>query len=330
MTLTRYARKLARIRAGDYTPGDYILADAKDSDLTGGVLTTGPRRDAAGRITGTRTRPEFLAQMKAVLTQDVVDILLASTSNLEALVQEGAFAGTSVAPAFRANETTDIWKSVRGGRYDQAASRPYRGADLAFAPADLCLYSITFNNDTEADAAALEAYAVFRREARVHGISHFLEVFNPNLATAVDPDQTGAFVTDCILRLMASLTRAERPEFLKVAYNGPDPMEELAGFDPALVVGVLGGSGTTHRDTFELVAQSERHGARLALFGRKINQAEDQCALISWMRQVADGTVTPAEAVRGYHGDLVRQGLTADRELDMDLAITDKALCGPA
>lgn len=55
---------------------------------------------------------------------------------------------------------------------------------------------------------------------------------------------------------MASLTRAERPEFLKAAYNGPQALEELAAHDPTMVVGVLGGGGCTHRDTFELVAQA--------------------------------------------------------------------------
>ena len=49
---TRFAAKTARIRAGQYRPGDFILADAKDADLSGGVLTAGPRRDATGTIVG--------------------------------------------------------------------------------------------------------------------------------------------------------------------------------------------------------------------------------------------------------------------------------------
>lgn len=326
MTETRYDRKIAAIRAGAYRPGDFILADAKDSDVTGGVRATGPRRDAAGRIVGYRTRPEFLDQMRRIARQDVVDILLGSAGNIEALHREEAFAGTSVTPAFRANETTDVWANLRGGRYPEAPSRPYRGAALDLAPAGLCLYSITFNNDAEADAAALEAYAAFRREARAAGVGHFLEVFNPNAPRGLAPAETGAFVTDCILRLLASLTRAERPEFLKVAFSGPAAMEELSGHDPSVAVGVLGGGGATHRDTFELIAQAERHGARLALFGRKINQAEDQCALIAWMRRVADGAVDPAEAVRGYHAGLAEAGLCPDRALDIDLEITDSNL----
>lgn len=323
---TRFAAKIARIRAGQYRPGDFILADAKDADLSGGVLTAGPRRDATGTIVGTRTRPEFLAQMRALIEQDVVDILLASASNIEALAEGGAFDGSAVMPAFRANEATDMWGVLRGGQYRRFPSRPHRGADLAFARAPLGLYSVTFQNDPTGDAAMLEAYAAFRRDARAAGILHFLEVFNPSTDIGVAPGAMGAYVNDCILRAMGSLTRAERPEFLKIAYAGPAALEELAAHDPSLVVGVLGGGTGTHRDTFELVAQAERYGGRLALFGRKINGAEDQPALIRWMRRVADTEVTPAEAVRGYHADLARSGLSADRDLDTDLRITEDIL----
>ena len=323
---TRFAAKIARIRAGGYRPGDFMLADAKDADLSGGILTTGRRRDAQGRVTGNRTRAEFLDQMRGLIAQDVIDILLASAGNIEALAETGAFAGSAVMPAFRANEATDVWGNLRGGTYRTTPSRPHRGADLAFARAPLCLYSLTFLNDATRDAVALESYAAFRAEARAAGVMHFLEVFNPNLDIGVPPEAMGAFVNDCIVRGLASLTRAERPEFLKVAYNGPAALEELAAHDAAMVVGVLGGGGGTHRDTFELVAQAERFGARLALFGRKINMAEDQPTLIRWMRRVADCDVTPAQAVRGYHADLAAAGLCADRDLDTDLRISEDVL----
>lgn len=323
---TRYVAKIARIRSGAYRTGDFLIADAKDADVSGGVLATGPRRAPDGRITGKRTRPEFLAEMRGLLAQDVIDILLASSGNIEALAAEGAFSGTSVMPAFRANETTCVWGNMRGGRYREAPSLPYRGATLEFARAPLCLYSITFLNDAARDASALDAYAAFRGEARALGIMHFLEVFNPNVDIGIDPEAMGGFVNDCIVRALASLTRAERPEFLKVAYNGPDAFEELVAHDPSVIVGVLGGGGGTHRDTFELVAQVERFGGRLALFGRKINGAESQPALIAWMRRVADREATPAAAVHGYHADLARAGIRPDRDLDSDLGISEDML----
>ena len=72
--------------------------------------------------------------------------------------------------------------------------------------------------------------------------------------------------------------------------------------------------------------QAERSGARLALFGRKINLAEDPLALIETMRHVADGDIDPAEAVRAYHGKLQTAGLRPRRPLEADLEITEAAL----
>lgn len=323
---TRFADKIARIRAGGYRSGDFMIADAKDADLAGGVLSAGKRRDSTGRIIGNRTRPEFLDQMRALIAQDVIDILLASAGNIEALADSGAFDGSAVLAAFRGNEATDAWVAIRGGRYPQAASVPHRGADLSLARAPLALYSITFVNDAGHDAAALQAYAGFRADARANGIMHFLEVFNPATPTGIADEDMGAFVNDCILRGLASLTRSERPEFLKVAYNSAAALEELAAHDPSMVVGVLGGGAGTHRDTFELIAQAERYGARLALFGRKINGAEDQPAMVRWMRHVADRDASPAEAVRGYRADLERTAIVPDRDLDTDLQITQDVL----
>ena len=124
---TRFAAKIARIRAGGYRPGDFMLADAKDADLSGGILTTGRRLDAQGRVTGNRTRAEFLDQMRGLIAQDVIDILLASAGNIETLAETGAFAGSAVMPAFRANEATDVWGNLRGGTYRTTPSRPHRG-----------------------------------------------------------------------------------------------------------------------------------------------------------------------------------------------------------
>ena len=92
------------------------------------------------------------------------------------------------------------------------------------------------------------------------------------------------------------------------------------------MVGVLGGSAGTTRDTFELIYQAERHGGRLALFGRKINFAESPLALIKLMREVAKGTVKPADAVRAYHGALKSEGVQPARSLDDDLQVTEPAL----
>ena len=44
------------------------------------------------------------------------------------------------------------------------------------------------------------------------------------------------------------------------------------------------------------------------------------------MRQVADGAVAPAEAVKAYHDELRRQGIRPARELEDDNRVTEAAL----
>ena len=68
-------------------------------------------------------------------------------------------------------------------------------------------------------------------------------------------------------------------------------MEEICRYDPGrLVVGVLGGGAGTTRDTLELVRQSEKYGARVALFGRKILASEDPERIVGMMRAVVEAS----------------------------------------
>jgi hypothetical protein len=187
--------------------------------------------------------------------------------------------------------------------------------------ADLALYSITFNNDTEIDREALSAYRKFRFEAERRGLDHFLEVFAPN-ALAAPVDDVGRYVNDCIARCLAGVTRSARPLFLKMPYFGPAAMEQLVHYDPSLIPGILGGpAGTTH-DAFRMLWEAKKYGARAALFGRKINQAEDQLAFVRVLRALADGDIGPEEAVRNYHGHLQTAGIRPHRSLEDDLQLT--------
>src|SRR5207302_4554927 len=113
-----------------------------------GLHAVGPSQLADGKAEGFRTREEFLQSIEAILRQDVVDIMLTSLSNLEQLVKRKAFEETGVKSAFRANDTTDIWRH-RHATYASVPSRPFRTASLRHARAltDLGLYSITFTND---------------------------------------------------------------------------------------------------------------------------------------------------------------------------------------
>ncbi len=334
--MTRYAEKLAAIKSDKYRKQDFIIADAKDSDMAGGTMTTGVKRGQNGDADRPYTRDEFLKNIVALVEQNVVDILLASASNMETLTRRGVFHNTSVARAVRVNDTTDIWAAIRGADYPSHASRPFRSASLdrlrrpldatRESAVDLGLYSITFNNDIDRDYASLEAFSSFRRDAAAIGFKYFLEVFNPNVDPRMPAEVVPQFVNDSIIRTLAGIVEADRPQFLKVVYNGPKALEELTGYDPGVVVGVLGGSAGTTRDCFELLFQAERFGARVALFGRKINLAESPLELIALMRTVTDGAIDPEEAVHAYHGQLQKLGVRPTRSLDDDLRITSAPL----
>ncbi|MDR3374465.1 MAG: hypothetical protein P4L98_12125 [Ancalomicrobiaceae bacterium] len=319
--------KLARIRAGQATPADFIIADAKDGEMGFGVTSPGPVRGQAGRL---KTKADYLAAMRETTRSGLIDILLTSASAAETFAAEGLFDGSTVTPAVRLNDTTDIW-NMRGASYTKQASRPFRSAriDRVKPFADLGLYSVTFSDDIERDLESLNAYAAFRNEASAGGMRHFLEVFNPapGLALGLPAGGMGAFVNDCIVRSVAGITSPDRPLFLKIAYNGAEAMEELAAFDPTgLIVGILGGTRGTTRDTFELIAQAHRHGARVALFGRKINFAESPVELLKLMRAVVEGAITPREAVRAYHDHLVGHSIEPDRTFEADVLVTDPLL----
>ena len=103
-------------------------------------------------------------------------------------------------------------------------------------------------------------------------------------------------------------------------------MEELASYDPGrLIVGILGGAKGTTRDTFELLSQAERYGARVALFGRKINLAEDPIELVRYMRAVVERAIKPEEAVKAYHDGLKKRKIKPTLELAEDRQITEAA-----
>jgi hypothetical protein len=325
--MLRMDEKLARIRAGEYRRSDFIIADAKDPDMGPGLHAVGPIRLPDGSMPRLRTRPEFLDSIEAIVQQDIVDIMLTSASNLEQLRKRESVARSKIKFVIRANDTTDVWRH-RGATYHHTPSRPFRSASLlrtATHLTDLGLYSITFNNDLESDLRSVEAFAEFREEAERHRFRYFLEVFNPNVLNMA-PEDMPRYVNDAIIRCLAGLTEAERPAFLKIAYNGPRALEELATFDPSLIVGVLGGGAGTTRDCFELIFQAEKYGARVALFGRKINLAEAPLEMVRHMRAVADGALKPTEAVASYHDALKREKITPARSLADDNQITEDVL----
>lgn len=321
--------KLARVRSGTYTPADFVIADAKDGDMSMGVATPGMRSGANGKPTDQpRPMSDYRDGMRKVTRSGLVDVMLMSVSSAEAMNAEGLFHGSAVTPAVRLNDASDIW-AFRGASYRSQPAAPFRSAriDRARRVADLGLYAVTFYNDLAQDAATLNAYAAFRDEAGAHGMRHFLEVFNPAFDIDTGNVALGHYVNDAIARCLAGVAGVDRPLFLKIAYNGPRAMEELASYDPGnLIVGILGGGVGTTRDTFELVSQAEKYGARIALFGRKIYFAEDSEEVVATMRRVVEGLQSPEDAVRDYHDRLGKKGIRPTRSLADDVLVTEAVL----
>ena len=327
--------KIARLLS---TPGsrDFILADAKDADMAFGIAAPGqqPDGDHGGRH---RTLQEFRASIREIVEQGLVDIMLMSVSTSDILCRvENLFASSTVTPAVRANDTTDIWLAGGNARYGEQPSLPFRTASIDHAMcghencekeerkkgADLGLYSVTFNNDASLDHDTLTAYKAFRQEAEIKGFRHFLEVFAPNAARDLSPQDVPRFVNDSIVRCLAGVAAAGRPLFLKIPYFGPRAMEELVAYDSSLVVGILGGAAGTTMDAFQLLWEAKKHGARAALFGRKINNAEHQLSFVRLLRAIADDEIQPKEATLAYHGELDKMKIRPHRSLDDDLMIT--------
>ncbi|MDB6058336.1 MAG: hypothetical protein JWO95_2180 [Verrucomicrobiales bacterium] len=348
-------KKLAEVKANRASRA-FVIADAKDADMAFGVRAPGPRSYLATRGMrpaqfspevwtrdeyGYRNLPEFLDIIREVTHQGLIDIMLMSAYvNEQLTIKEGLFKNSHVTPAARANDTTDVW-AVRHGCYTREPVQTFRSAaidhiqcgklecerDGGEVPgANLGLYSVTFINDLDQDRATTQAYKEFREEAERKQFRHFLEVFDPNVDSGIAPEKLGEFINDNIIRTLAGVPESGRPVFLKIVYHGPRAMEELAQYDPNLVVGILGGSAGTTYDAFKLIHDAQKYGARVALFGRKINNAEHQLAFIEMLRLITDGKISPEEACHAYHGVLQGKGIKPRLPLEKDLQLTDQAM----
>lgn len=330
--------KLKSIHADPHGSKEFIIADAKDADMAFGIPAPGEIRKELSPENHNhemrfKTLAEYRNQIRQVIDQQIVDIVLMSASTCEQLaINERLFENSPITPAARANDATDV-HVPRGGKVYTEPARPFRSAHIDHMQcghldcttaqrelgANLGLYSVTFLNDQERDLETLNRYKEFREEAERKNFKHFLEIFDPNIPDVVAPELLPAFINDLIARTLAGVPQAGRPVFLKMVYHGPKAMEELVAYDPHLVVGVLGGAAGTTLDAFQLLHQTKKYGGRAALFGRKINQAENQLAFIEFLRLIADGVIEPEEAVKAYHSVLQKLGVSPTRTLQEDL-----------
>ena len=327
--------KIASIRTNLSGAKDFILADAKDADMAAGLAAPG-KDPVTGKI---RSLNEYRDQMREITKQGLVDIMLMSASTSEALtIREKLFENSTVTPAVRANDTTDI-HLMAGSSFAAEPSRPFRSATIEQMQSgkvnptdserrlgsDLGLYSITPNNRLDFDYPMVEAYKQFRIEAEMKGFRHFLEVFDPNACADKCPADLGRYINDLIIRTLAGVPSSGRPVFLKIAYHGPRAMEELVAYDPTMIPGILGGSSGTTHDAFKLLEDAKKYGARAALFGRKINNSEHQLTFVQFLHHIANGRISAADAVKEYHAALEKLKIKPIRALKEDLELTTTA-----
>lgn len=317
--------KLADIRNNPNSDA-FIIAYAADPDMSKGLATL---TDATPSIQA------YYDDLVDITEQAKIDVLLTSVSTMDVLAREKRLFDTSpVTPAVRANDTTDLWDAT-GAEYTSLPSRPFASPTIEEAQygtllpkpdqkpdIDLGLYSVTFNNNLDTDWLTLTEFKTFRTEATRKGFRYFLEVFNPNVADCgLNPEDIPTYINDQIARMLAGIPRSSRPKFLKIAYNGPESMEALVNYDSTVVVGILGGPTSTTYDSFKLISEAKKHGARVALFGRRIKGAENPLAFVEVLRDIADGLINPEEGVKIYRNTLKKLGIAPLRNYEDDMVL---------
>src|ERR1044072_2654399 len=97
--------KISNIRSNPTGAKDFILADAKDADMAAGLASPG-KDPATGK---TRSLADYRDQMREIVRQGLVDIMLMSASSSEHLtIRERLFDRSAVTPPLRAHDTTHI------------------------------------------------------------------------------------------------------------------------------------------------------------------------------------------------------------------------------
>ena len=92
----------------DPSSNDFIIADAKDGDMGFGVAAPGLNPEPSHLEFGSVT--DHRSNMRSIVEQGLVDIMLMSVSASEQLtLEERIFDNSTVTPAIRANDTSDIW-----------------------------------------------------------------------------------------------------------------------------------------------------------------------------------------------------------------------------
>ena len=298
-----------------------IFVFAADPLASAGIQGLGQVQDPTPHY---RTRPEFLELQRTLVADGSLDGLLMTPADAEVLaLEEGLFVNTHITPIVRMNSETGIW-NPRYGVYQSQHSMPFQTVfpedtraycEALIAPALACevrlgLYSITLNNDVQADQRMLNAYVQFAHLlGETEGFDHILEVFLPNVKIpGLDDEKRGMYIADSIVRTMSYLRKHQRPRFIKTAYTTTQVWSDLTQFDPTLTIGALGGPRENARRTLQLAHDVVRNGGRAILFGRSVFDEEEPVGIVQALRRVLDGKDGPEDAHSEYQKSIRRNG----------------------
>ena len=173
--------------------------------------------------------------------------------------------GTYAAGAVAAVPSATI-DQIQAGKLDPTPSERRRGAE----PRALLDHAEQRPRRSTTSRSRRTRNSASRPSARASATSS--KSSTPTPAATACPTDLGRFINDLIVRTLAGVPAAGRPVFLKIAYHGPQAMEELVAYDPHLVPGILGGSsGTTLRRV-----QAARGGEEARRAGRAVRPEDQQ------------------------------------------------------
>ena len=190
-------KKLKIIKNNKYRSDDFIIADAKDGDMGGGIYVVGKNKDNANEP---RPFTDYINEMREITKSNLVDIMLMSVSSAEQLIKENIFKQSKVTPAVRYNDATDIW-SQRFSSYGDCKPRNFRtpNLDLIKDYINLGLFSITFSNNLENDLKFLNEFNKFISDVNQYNMEYFLEVFNPKIDIGIAQNDIPSYINDSIV-----------------------------------------------------------------------------------------------------------------------------------
>src|ERR1700687_5636634 len=93
--------KIAEIRANPSGSKAFIIADAKDADMAFGIAAPGPRGNAGTQDyeSDWKSLADYRSQIRDIVRQGIVDVMLLSASNVETLaIEEKFFENSPVTP----------------------------------------------------------------------------------------------------------------------------------------------------------------------------------------------------------------------------------------